>query len=357
MAAIKLTQDQLSLINKYVNDPIVRDRLIDYITGHDIIEKEVFQIIGNSKEASDNSFIYNPVNYDVFIRRLPIYQYSPYLYSPGSDIETKFENIGTFSQYAMGLYNEIRDDESHADKLEKLYTTVDRMYYHHRLDLRTIFNYPIRQTGYVSKTTFLTHWAHYLDLSEEQGLNDITPKCFIVEYNRMLERAKLNPIIYEIEEQYIGEFIYREGNVFRVEGIIPCDENGNPILRWIGINVVNPAKIWAKVKKESKGYLYIEANPKTEIWGLNCWGTNDDGSDCWYRLYAGPLLMEFDYEKLKPLRLRAKLTQKQVAEAIGSVERTYQKWESGTTTPDCNYLLRLMNVLDIKTVDELIKIT
>lgn len=107
-----------------------------------------------------------------------------------------------------------------------------------------------------------------------------TPECFIVDYNYLLETTGIEPIIYEIEEQYSGDYALRTGNVIRVNGTFPCDRNGNPIMRWIGLNVINPTRIWAEVNKKSKGYIYIEVNPKTAIWGLNCWGKNEDETDC-----------------------------------------------------------------------------
>ncbi|AHF08761.1 XRE family transcriptional regulator [Dehalobacter restrictus DSM 9455] len=59
---------------------------------------------------------------------------------------------------------------------------------------------------------------------------------------------------------------------------------------------------------------------------------------------------------MKDIRKREGLTQQQIADWIGASLRTYQKWESGDTNPDCYYLLRLMNVLDIRQVSELTKI-
>lgn len=341
------TQEQLQIISDAIKDAHERDKLIDYLNRHDIIGMEVFPYLSNSKPEIDSSILYNPVSYDVFIKRLPIYFYQRSL---------EIDGIGNFSQYAMGLYSDYKGEGEYRRKLDELYNAIERMYYHHKLDLKTIYNYPIKQTGYVNRTELLMQWANYLDLAEQYGVEEKTPKYFIVDYNKMLERVGAEPIIYEIQEQFLGEYISRTGNVISVEGIFPCDENGNPIMRWIGLDVINPTKIWAKVDERLKGHVYIEANPETAIWGLNCWGQNDDGSDCWYMLYAGPLLMEFDYEKLKLCRKREKLTQKQVAEAIGAAERTYQKWESGDTTPDCLYLLRLMNVLNIKEVEEITRV-
>ncbi len=341
-----LTQEQLTIVEQSVKNSAIRKKLINYVSTHAMVKKEIFQLIGNDRISKKFSYRFKPVKYDVFLRRLPIY-----FYSPGRDLK----NFADFSFYASNLDEDFYSP-LYSERIEELYSTVERLYYHHQLDLRTIFNYPLGQEGQATKGQFLFQWKHYLDLVEQQGGAKKTPEHFIVDYNYALEKAKLKPIVYEIQEQFIGEYFHRNGNIFRIQGVFPCDEKGNPILRWIGVNIVNPTKIWVKIDKKLKGFLYVEANEKTAIYGLNCWGTNDDGSDCWYRLYAGPLLLDFDYSKLKPLRLQAKLTQKQVAEAIGSVERTYQKWESGTTTPDCHYLLRLMNILDIRSVNELTKI-
>ncbi|MEN1990513.1 helix-turn-helix domain-containing protein [Paenibacillus hubeiensis] len=86
------------------------------------------------------------------------------------------------------------------------------------------------------------------------------------------------------------------------------------------------------------------------------YGEDEDGSDIWYDLYTGPLLMEFDYKVIKDRRVAVGMTQKQLAEAIGASDRTLQKWERGETTPDGHYLLRLMNALDIKELSEITKI-
>lgn len=96
-------------------------------------------------------------------------------------------------------------------------------------------------------------------------------------------------------------------------------------------------------------------------WGLfdaylNCYNNKDD-EDCWYQIYAGPQTMEFDYEILKIYRKRLKYTQKDVADAIGATVRTYQKWENGETTPDGHYLLRLLNWLDIRDIQDIVRYT
>ena len=67
--------------------------------------------------------------------------------------------------------------------------------------------------------------------------------------------------------------------------------------------------------------------------------------------------MEFNCSEIKRTREKFKYTQKQVAEAVGASVRTYQKWESGETTPDGHYLLRILNWLDISDVQDVITFT
>jgi DNA-binding XRE family transcriptional regulator len=342
---------QEDLLKEYVKDKQVYEKLSSYLSRHELIGEEVFPYLGEI--ANDfisyggERFSYRPVTKEVFINRIPFYFYKPH---KGND------NIGNLKQYIMGI---LRGDSETVDfdvQLERLYRTLEIMFYHHKIDLATIFEYPIQQSGLICQTDTLFKWAHFLELSEKLSLLEKTPKHLIVDYNFALEKLGLSPVIYELEEEFNYEFINRSGNIFELKGSIPCDENGYPILRWIGVKIKNAAKVWAKVDKRLKGTLYVEARPTTAIWGLNCWGTDDDGSDVWYPLYMGPQLMQFDSAALKDIRNREKLTQQQVADLIGASVRTYQKWESGDTTPDSHHLLRLMNALDIRDTKELTKV-
>ena len=97
--------------------------------------------------------------------------------------------------------------------------------------------------------------------------------------------------------------------------------------------------------------------PSTIIHVLNFYNYSDDKEDYWYQVYAGPLTMQLDYKILKEQRKQFGFTQKQVADAVGTTVRTYQKWESGETTPDGHFLLRLLNWLDIPDIQNAIKYT
>lgn len=334
-----LGENQLKLIKETIKEQEKVEKLLEYLNRNEIVGKEVFPYVNFTDEKFDYSVMYYPISRDKFIKRIPFFAYKPNLNK---------NSIGDFRLYYLGIYKMESMDDNFEDITERIYETIEKMYYHYELDLDTIFNYPIKQTGYGSDLDIFFKWAHYLELAEKLKLSNRTPKHFIVDYNIALERSGLEPVIYYIEETFNNEYIERYGNTITVHGTFPCDENNQPILRWIGIKIENCTNIKLGIDKRLSGRMIIEINPKTAIWRLDC-----DGKENWHLLYAGPLLQTFDYKKLKETRLSQKLTQKMVAKAIDASERTYQKWEAGDTMPDCIYLLRLMNVLDIREISEL----
>jgi len=64
--------------------------------------------------------------------------------------------------------------------------------------------------------------------------------------------------------------------------------------------------------------------------------------------------MNFNNQILKTKRKELKITQQEVADAIDVQLRTYQKWEKGDTIPDGYNMIRLMNYLNIESVQEFI---
>lgn len=57
--------------------------------------------------------------------------------------------------------------------------------------------------------------------------------------------------------------------------------------------------------------------------------------------------------RLRDLRRRKLMTQKELADAVGSTYQTVQRWESGESTPRPSALRQLCAVLDV-TPDELL---
>lgn len=52
-------------------------------------------------------------------------------------------------------------------------------------------------------------------------------------------------------------------------------------------------------------------------------------------------------DRLKEARLRAKLTQKEIADAVGIATTTYNGYERGKSDPDINTLCKMMNILGV----------
>ena len=201
--------------------------------------------------------------------------------------------------------------------------------------------------------------VHYLDLCQELHIDNKLPLNFLYEYNRILELAGLPPIIYDPGLVGFNENFLRRDREIIIGGEFPCDENNMPILKWIGIWIENAAYVKAEngfsmgnsltLEKE----LHIGLTPDTKIYMPNIYNSNDS-HDVWYPIYFGPRVMSFDSEALKYYRNRLNVTQQELAEAIGVQIRTYQKWEKGDTIPDGYNLIRLMNYLDIESVQEFV---
>ncbi|MBQ8375204.1 MAG: helix-turn-helix transcriptional regulator [Clostridia bacterium] len=56
--------------------------------------------------------------------------------------------------------------------------------------------------------------------------------------------------------------------------------------------------------------------------------------------------------KIKEYREEIQLTQSQLADQIGNVQRNVSNWENGVSEPDCETIVKLAKLFDI-TIDEL----
>ena len=348
-----LIEAELSVIAHYVDENLFnRDKLINYLNLHSVVGNEIFSYsdnrAGRDKSVSyttwlDNHLGYVPLSVESFVRRIPFYFYVN---------KSKENHIGELRYYIAGIIQENKKDDEAT--LEKLYQTLEYLFYEKGVSLNDIFRYTIDQTNQVSKSDMLFQWAHYIGLCEEYGETNYLPDCFIAAYNELLEKKGLPPIIYEINYIGVSEVFWRSGTTIEFEGVFPCDHEGNPIMKWIGLRIMNAKKITCNQEKSSRGRLFVDITPFTTIHALNCYGYGYDGEDCWYQLYAGPRIMEFDFSVLKQNRIKLKYTQQEVADAVGASVRTCQKWESGDTTPDGHYLLRLLNWLDVRDIQDIV---
>lgn len=375
---MKLNEEQLAVINRYTDAyRINRERLVTYLEKHRTIMGDVFSSCSTVSKRSfdsrgycsflDKEPVYSPVDRDTFIRRIPFY----------------FFQIPTEEHKCSGLSKVIplKRDSATAEDYEMFYRELEWLFYDLRLSLEDIFNYASDQLSTpvlkdqqhsfdapfklaasmfhepgISTRMLFKQWCDYLHMCMDLGWTDYLPERFITRYNQALEAVGREPIIYRPLALYSNRFI-KDDNVITCQGNFPCDKNGVPILRWTSLKVENAAALSFFAQKSCVGELRIQLGPLTTIHSLE----PSEDSDCsegntswvWVQVYAGPQTMFFDHDALKEFRLASGMTQKAVADAIGASVRTYQKWEKGETTPDGHYLLRIMNWLNIDSVQQL----
>jgi hypothetical protein len=342
-------------IEQYVDEKYFdREKLIKYLNMHSIVGNEIFSYCDkrNGREGAasyanwlDDEYGYSPLPVTDFIRRVPFYFYvNDYSKNRVGDLGCLISGIIRWKEKTSTM------------SLEAMYQALEYIFYERKLSLEHIFCYITDQTHNVANAEMFIQWNRYLHLCDGLKWDDLLPDCFITNYNEALEKSGNPPIIYEIQEIGIGDVYWRTGSQMEFEGTFPYDQNGKPIMKWIGLRAKNAGQIRCTQEKSKRGRLFIELRPNTIIHALNCYN-NESDDDFWYQIYAGPQTMEFDYGILKINRKRLKYTQRDVADAIGATVRTYQKWESGETTPDGHYLLRLMNWLEIRDVQEVVRYT
>lgn len=349
-----LTEQQIQFIKQYVDVKYFDvEKIIAYLKIHDVVGDEIFEL-ALKKDCNRNIRMlngrcgYEPISKDLFIKRIPFFFY-----------EADFDKgqHGGLDDLIYGLYRKA----SEKDNWRIVYEKLERLFYHHHLTIPELMGYIVVQTGVVSRTDLFLQWADYVDLCEKIHSDDYYPQSFIYSNNVVREKCGLEPIIYEPGLVGFNENFLRRGNEIIIGGEFPCDENGNPEMRWIALWIEDAKYITASdtfsmtntktIDKE----LHIGLTPTTKIYMPNIYNNKDETEDVWYPIYSGPLAMEFDSNTLKYYRSYAKYTQQQVADAIGVQVRTYQKWEGGETIPDGYNLIRIMNLLDIPSVQEFVK--
>lgn len=346
-----ITTEEKNIVLKYVDNRFYDvEKLIRYLSMHDIVGNEVFsycdRMVDEQKTFSrwlEDEEGYVPLKVSDFVKRIPFYFYV-------HDMRAPIREYGDL----QSLHNAYALHTQSVNAFETIYESLEFMFYELQLPLNKIFSYWIDQTGQVSGDLFLK-WTHYLHLCVDSGSVDYFPDSFITSYNYALEAAGLPVIVYEIHDTGFYEPYVRHGNEFRFEGQFPCDKEGKPIMRWIGLDIKNAKSISCNSIKSKSGFLRVEICPNTVIRALNYYNSCDDKDDYWYQIYSGPLTMQFDHSALKYWRNSLGYTQQEVADAVGTSVRTYQKWESGQTTPDGYFLIRLLNWLDITNIQDIIR--
>lgn len=353
LEVIMLNREQENFIRQFVKEDVFEiEKVISYLRLHDIVGGEIFELALKEDCYASlpvNNFGYAPVEVDVFIRRIPFYFYV-----------SKYDSdeYGNLMDIIKSIYKTNKYDIHDNIILEKVYVSLEKMFYEWGMSIRNIMHYAyeINQTRYGGEFFFI--WVHFLELCDRLHIDNKYPNNFLYETNRVFELAGEEPDIYEPGEVGYNEPYVRNGNEIIIGGEFPYDENNQPILKWIGVWIENANYVkidnsyYMSNDQLLKKILVIGLSPTTKIYLPN--GFIQDKVE-WYPIYFGPMAMDFDSSTFKQFRKRAKLTQQNVADAIGVQLRTYQKWEKGEVKPDGYNLIRLMNYLNIESVQEFLK--
>ena len=387
-----LNEDQVKVIREFVPETYFdQERLIKYLNIHSMVGIEVFEYVAievysqsGRKTALSAGFIdgfrgtkYDPEPVEVFVRRIPFNFYiegePTYKDENGEEHETWQTTAISEVLYCVGhkpgfSYHNHRSEPL---TLEDAYKKLEFLYYDCGYSLEDIFAYTHGEAWCDFDDTY-ADWFDYLDMCAELGWNDYMPEQFFYKYNLAREALGKEPVMFYIQEIDCDawdrggpdavEYYERKGNKLSFIGVFPVDETDSPVLRWIGVDIKDAAAITSEYR-EKDSYLFhitVELTPRTVVRALIPAEHDEIGNPIeeagmkWLQIYAGPQTMSFNYKVLKERRKKLGYTQQQVAEAVQTNVRTYQKWENGETTPDGYYLLRILNWLDIPKVSDVI---
>lgn len=398
-----LNENQIEIIDKYVPEKYFdRNRLKKYLELHDMVGVEVFQYVairnenglpdrfetvlpsmfanpdGWKKRDDDDEayreFVeYQPEDRDTFIRRIPFNFYhknDDRKYEEGEKEYTlwyacEIENI--FCELGNEPFSTQNYHRSTPLGLEDAYQKLEYLFYERGYSLEDIFGYCDKVTD-GSFESIYGDWFDYIDKCLQLGWDDVMPDAFYYKYNLARELTGEVPITFYImeydpeawkERREQVKFFRRNGNKLEFYGKFPCDDNGEPVLRWIGVNIDNAVSVECVRKRGLDCYMEVTLAPNTVVRTLvterdEIGNELEDVDPEWVQIYAGPQIMTFNYKLLKKRRTELGYTQQQVADAVEANIRTYQKWENGETKPDGYYLLRILNWLDIPDVNDII---
>lgn len=346
-----LTIEQSQFVRNHIsNEYFYPDKVVSYLNIHERVGAEIFDLAIKPQCKRNIRLVtegigFRTVDTETFVRRVPFYFYEP---------DFSKDQHGDLLSLMCDCFKDNRDFDE-----EKVYITLERLFYNYNMSVPDIMGYPINLTGNYGRSDVYFKWVHYLDLCHKFDINNKYPREFLYEYNRILALAGEEPIVFMPGLVGYNEAFLRQDREIIVRGEFPCDSNNIPILEWIGIWIENATYVKAincysmsnepTLEKE----LHIGLAPDTKIFLPNIYDVNDYG-DIWYPIYFGPRVMQFDKEALKFFRKQIDITQQALADAVGVQLRTYQKWEKGETIPDGYNLIRLMNYLNIDSVQDFI---
>lgn len=399
-----INEEDIKVLKKYVNEQFFdMDKLINYLMLHDMVGIEIFAFIENVTEDAKKRYgikesilplymrgwnkykddpeqyrelyTFMPISVEEFIARVPFLFYMPeetVYVDPDTNEEYAYDMKLAFSDFAYSIGEPFDPLGSHRREwltTEAAFKTLKYLFYEKGYSLDDIFGYPDK-VGKDFGNDIFGDWFDYIDMCLEVGSDNLMPLNFFYNYNLLREKLNIEPILFPIQEWDYEvwereddkvQYMKRKGNMVKFHGDFPCDDNGEPVFRWIGIDIKDAKEITCERKRDfgfdcimtviltPKTVIHAQLIPRDEI------GNYLEGAaPGWHQMYAGPQCMSFNYSLLKKRRTELGYTQQEVADAVQSNVRTYQKWESGETKPDGYYLLRIMNWLDIPDINDVI---
>ncbi|MBQ8546268.1 MAG: helix-turn-helix transcriptional regulator [Clostridia bacterium] len=349
-----LTHDQVNFIKQYVTEEYYdTEKLLSYLNIHNVVGNEIFDLVirkntNRNVKCIEYEYGFSPVPVDVFVKRIPFYFYVCDYYK---------KEFGSLSSIIYDMrWNEHREHD-----YEHMYIALEKLLYEYKLKVPDIFSYIVNQHGpSTGNSRVLFMWIEYLEMCQSMNIDNKFPESITYAYNDILERTGKEPIIYMPGLVGFNENFLRIDNEIIVGGQFPCDSNNIPALKWIGVWIENAEYVkatncYSMGRESNEKELHIGLNPKTKIYLPNIYNDDDDNEDVWYLIYTGSYIMELDRTALKFYRNYRGMKQQQIADAVGVQLRTYQKWEKGETIPDGENLIKLMNCLNIPSVQDFIK--
>lgn len=381
-----LTDEQIKIISSEINGYIFDiEKIIHYLDDTDIVSEKIFtDFLTDNAEYGEyywgknfvKEYKNSKLGRDTFIKLIPLFFY--YKEKDNGKTKISMDLVIPTPEYPQKIHQR-------QWVMSDIYKALEFMYYVIKLPIETILTYsriqldlPLHRENenYLfssinihagkmvmddSKSEHLPldayeiflRWHDYLAGCNALGTDDYTPRCLLTAYNEQLVKMGFEPILYKPVSGPV-----RRGNTFWCKGHFPTDDNGNVITEWTSLEVKVPKSMTFNGKKSSCDGWEIELAPETSIRERS--RTYDEYGnplkDYFYiNIYAGPLLMEFDNEALKNYRLYREYTQEELAAAVGTTKRTYIKWESGEGKPYGDHLMRLINWLNIESVQHLTK--
>lgn len=348
-----ITREQEKFIKNYVNpEYFYVDKIINYLNIHEKVGSEIFDLALKSQNKYnvrlvDDNCGFATIDTQTFIRRIPFYFYV----ADRDDGQTG--NLLSFFCSIDFRENDIND-------IESIYVILEKLFYYYKIKLSDIMGYIVKVSGTYGRNDLFYKWVNYVEMCFEKHIDNMCPNNFLYEYNLMLSKNGKLPIIYKPGLVGFNENFIRVNNEIIIGGEFVCDYNNNLVLEWTALWIENASYIKVDNVTSYSGLvsldkeIHIGLTPTTKIYMPDIYNDDNDIEHVWYPIYFGPQVMEFDRSVLKKFRKNKGLKQQDVADAVGVQLRTYQKWEKGDSIPDGYNLIRLMNYLNIETVQDFV---